>query len=125
MKLDTEENQKHRIGDFKEASSTKRQRTATVVEVQVGNLQQEIMIKVRRRLRMRQEDPGDFAAGVGAKTPAPDQKPDGRKANSILGVRAGQYTSRDQLYWIEACKNKLSSGGAYDVDPPPPKFVSY
>ena len=57
VKLETEENQKHLIGDFKGPNRTKHQRTATVVEVQVGNLQQEIMINVRRRLRLRLEDP--------------------------------------------------------------------
>ena len=104
VKLEQEENQKRLFGDFEGASDTKRQRTATEVEVKLGNLQQEILINVRRRLRLRMEDPDDFAAGVGAKTPSPDQKQDGRKANKGQRVRPGQYSSSDKLYWIESLR---------------------
>ena len=107
VKLEQEETQKRLYGDFGGGSDTKRQRTATEVEVKLRNLQQEIMINVRRRLRLRQEDPDDFAAGVVVKTPSPDQKQDGRRANRGQQVRPGQYSSSEKIYWIEQCDEYL------------------
>ena len=84
MKLTNKENHKRPYGDFEGANNThgQRQCTATVVEVKLGDLQQEIPINVHHCLCF---DCDNFTAGVGAKMPLPDQKQDGCKLKGNRG----------------------------------------